>query len=286
MARVLIAGAGYVGTALALRLAEQGHQVHGLRRDPTHLPPSVLPLRADLSDPCTLEQLPDDVDHVVFAAAADSSEPEAYRATYVRGLRHLIEALQRRRAPVRRLVFTSSTAVYAQSDGDWVDESSPTQPRHFTGELMLEAERAAAQSGWPTVILRLGGIYGPGRARMIEQVRAGHVTTAAGGSFVNRIHRDDCAGAAAHLLFLPEPAPVYLGVDDEPASSRVLLEFVAERLGRPLAALDLAQGGTRTRGSNKRCRNARLRASGYVFRYPTYREGYGALIDAERSALT
>ncbi|HYW06593.1 MAG TPA: SDR family oxidoreductase [Longimicrobium sp.] len=272
MRRVLIAGCGYVGSALAARLLEDGCEVWGMRRNPDALPSGVRPLAADLGDPATLRALPTELDTVFYTAGADGSTDEAYRAAYVVGLRNLLAALPH--AP-RRIIFTSSTSVYGQSGGEWVDEDSPTEPAGFGGRRMLEGEALARAAGG--VVLRLGGIYGPGRTRYIDQVRGGDAECPAEATFTNRIHRDDCAGALRHLMLLPDPRPVYLGVDRAPAEVCEVLGWLAERLGMEPPRRGAAGG--RTRG-NKRCRSDRLVASGYDFIHPGYREGFEALLAA------
>ena len=276
--RVLIAGCGYVGEALAARLRAAGHAVWGLRRTAAAMPDGVGTVLADLADPSTLGRLPPELDTVVYAAAAGAHDDAHYRSIYVDGVRHLLDALQRGGQPVRRLLYVSSTGVYHQRDGEWVDEDSPAEPLDFSGRRLLEGEAAARSGACPAVVLRLGGIYGPGRPHLIDAVRAGFGPGPGGPPvYVNRIHRDDAAGALAHLASLPAPAPLYLGVDHEPATSAEVARWVAARLGlavEPGAPAPFAPPG---RG-NKRCRNARLVASGYTFRYPTFREGFEALL--------
>lgn len=278
--RVLIAGCGDLGTVLGLELAAAGDEVIGLRRHPEALPAAIAPFAADLGNPKTLEQLPE-VDAVVYAAAADSSTDEAYRRAYVEGLRHLLAARALREHPPQRLLFVSSTAVYAQDDGEWIDERSPAEATDFRGVRLREGEarlRTDAPAAAETAILRLSGIYGPGRTRLIDLVRSGRATFPPGPPrYANRIHRDDAAGALAHLLRLPKLAPLYLGVDDAPVDLAEVLTFLAVELGAPLPQLAAAGPGGMER-SSKRCSNALLKASGYRLRYPTYREGYGALL--------
>ncbi|MGH7382044.1 MAG: SDR family oxidoreductase [Candidatus Methylomirabilales bacterium] len=279
MARVLIAGCGYVGSALAERLAGEGHVVWGLRRHPEELAPGVHPLAADLTDPGTLRNLPSGLECVVYTAAPDRLDDAAYRSIYVDGLSHVLDALQHQGQKPRRVFFTSSTAVYAQSAGEWVDEASPIEPTHFSGMRMLEAERLVRSGPFPATILRLGGIYGPGRAGLIERVRRGEAVCIDGPpTYTNRIHRDDCASVLQHLMAHPQPDDLYLGVDHEPAEDCVVLRWLAGRLGVPPPRVENPTlGSAQRRRGNKRCRNARLVASGYMFRYPTFRDGYGAL---------
>ncbi len=283
MARVLIAGCGYVGSALAGMLAEDGHEVWGMRRNTAALPPGVNPFPADLRDPATLADLPPALDFVAYAATADASTDEAYRAAYVDGPRHLLAALAAQGQRPRRVLFTSSTSVYGQREGEWVDEDSPTEPAGFSGERMLEGERVFLAGPLPATVLRLGGIYGPGRASLVEKVREGTAECSPEPSWTNRIHRDDAAGALRHLMSIDAPASVYLGVDREPAALCDVYRWIAARLALPAPPVRLDAADTRRRSrSNKRCVSDRLAESGYAHRYPTFREGFGALIDAER----
>jgi len=141
------------------------------------------------------------------------------------------------------------------------------------------------------VVLRLGGIYGPGRTRLIDMVRGGKATLPAGSKLTNRIHRDDAAAAIVHLCTMDaEPAPLYLGVDNEPAELGEVLRFLAAELGLPQpASAEPASGvtagaggasgsGEPSRGGNKRVSNALLRGTGFELEYPSFREGYRAIL--------
>ncbi len=277
MATVLIAGCGYVGCAVATELVAAGHEVFGLRRRVERLPPGVRPIAADLAERASLGALPP-ATHLVYAASAGARTERAYERAYVKGLENVLAALGDER--LERVVFTSSTAVYGQSDGRWVDETSPTFPTHFTGQILLDAERLLFGRPCSAVSLRLSGIYGPGRTRLVRMVHEGRAH-AAHDVFANRIHRDDCAGAIAHLLFHPSPEPLYLGTDDDPAPIDEVYGYVASLLGvpyPPAAPLDDEADAAEKARSNKRCRNARLRASGYVPRVPSYRDGYPGIV--------
>lgn len=269
---MLIAGCGYVGTALGVELAAQGNDVWGLRRDASRLPPQLHALSADLSDPTTLRSLPSALDHVVYCAGADEASDAAYERVYVSGLRNVLAATSG--SGLRRVFFTSSTAVYGQSLGEWVDENAETTPTHFSGIRLLEAERLLRQQPVPATVLRCSGIYGPGRTRLIDSVRNG--SAAPSQRFTNRIHRDDIAGAIAHLLGHAQPPPLLLLSDDAPALDSEVIGFLAQQLGVPQPAL--APAATAGRGGHKRCRNTQLHATGYQLRYPSYREGYGAML--------
>lgn len=273
--RILIAGCGYVGSALGKLLAAEGHKVFGLRRNTGILPPEIEPVAVNLSKPVLPEKLPRELDFVFYAVSSGGSGDEAYRTAYVDGPRYLIEALSTNNQRLRRFFFVSSTRVYDQSNGEWVDEGSPTEPEGYAGRRLLEGERRVLDGPFPATVLRLAGIYGPSRTRSIERALK---APPAGGTpvYTNRIHRDDCAGALRHLMLLPEPESVYVGVDHEPADRGVVAEWLAGRTGIPLAEGLSEASRSRT---NKRCSNARLVASGYEFRYPTFREGFSALLE-------
>jgi len=280
--RVLIAGCGYVGRELALRLVAGGHAAWGLSRHPAGLPPGVQPFAADLTDRATLRGLPAGLDAVVHAAAANGPTEPFYRAAYLDGPRNLLAALAEQGQAPRRVLTVSSTGVFPQRDGSWVDEASPAAPEDVLGRVMVEGEQAVLGGPFPAVVLRLAGIYGPGRTLWIDRVREGTARRPPPGSWTNRIHRDDAARAIAHLLALDAPEPLYIGVDDEPAELADVLAFLAERLGvaPPPPEPDGAAGGPMRGRGTKRCSNRRLRGSGFSLLYPTYREGYGALLAA------
>lgn len=288
MAKILIAGCGYVGTALGEALCAEGHEVIGVRRDPSGLPRGIEPLAFDLASNARLV-LPRAVDFAVYCVGAKASTEEAYRAAYLDGLESMLAVLEQQSRAPQHVFFTSSTSVYAQHAGEWVDEDSTTAPDRFSGRILLEAEARVAASPLPGTVLRLGGIYGPDRRRLLESVAAGDVSPSAGPPvYTNRIHRDDAAGALRFLMFgLPEgarAAPLYLGVDSAPASQHEVQTFLAAALGISLPAHS-AEGTAPAsrRAGSKRCSNARLLAAGYGFRYPSFREGYAELAAAYAS---
>jgi nucleoside-diphosphate-sugar epimerase len=277
--RILIAGCGYVGEELGGLLLADGHEVWGLRRKPRSLRGGIEVIAADLAQPEDLRDLPEGLDVVFYLVSPNGSEDALYRRAYVDGLRGLTGALhQQRQKP--RLLFASSTAVYAQSDGEWVDESSEVAPGHWSGKRLLEGEKLALQALPSACVIRFGGIYGPRRTSLIDSVRSGRATyRAKPPQYTNRIHREDCAGVLRHLMGRENPESIYLAVDNEPAEERAVLLWLAGVMGSPEPrAAEKKQASKRPRG-NKRCRNARLVQSGYTFRYPTFREGYSAVLE-------
>jgi len=280
MARILIAGCGDVGSILGLDLVQAGHQVWGLKRHPATLPAGIQPLAADLTDSATLFGLPPALDFVFYTAAADGFSETCYRRAYVEGVRNLLAALARADQRPRRILFTSSTSVYAQHQGEWVDEDSPAEAAGFSGHSLREGETLLWNGPCPATVVRFGGIYGPGRSRLIDSVRRGAATCVERPPvYTNRIHRDDAAAVLRHLMAFADPAPLYLGVDDYPAPQCEVMRWLAEQLGAPEPrVVTTAEGAEAAMRASKRCRNARLRATGFCFRYPSYREGYAALL--------
>ena len=299
--RVVVVGCGYVGLELAEQLAERGHAVTGVRRSDAGLNAietvgeriggggDVDAVRADATDPASLDALPD-ADAVVFAASSGGRGAEAAREVYVDGLRNVVEAYAARPSPPDRLVYTSSTGVYGDHDGAWVDEETPIDPTTEKTRVLAEAERIAVEAtgdaGFDGTVARFAGLYGPERYRL-ERYVEGPVTA----GYLNMVHRDDAAGAIRYLLETDrargEPVVV---VDDEPVDKHAFADWLADECGVPrpekrskaerIAAGDLSAAAERRIRTSKRCSNDRLRALGYEFAYPTFREGYR---DAVRS---
>lgn len=219
-------------------------------------------------------------DAVVVTLTPAEHSAEAYARTYVETMKHLLPVWQE--CTPGLVVFVSSTSVYHQNSGEWVDEASPTQPDHFSGQILLQAESLLISSGLPVCIVRFAGIYGPRRDFLLRQVRAGR-----GGSpaYTNRIHAEDCAGVLAHLLrqhFAGKTSEtIYLGCDSAPAPGTEVRRWLAEQIGVDPNSLAIDTDiSANARGGNKRCSNRRLLNSGYNFLYPSYREGYGVLLDS------
>ena len=276
--RVLVAGCGDVGLRVAKRLLARGDAVWALRRRP---PPSdesgIQWLSGDLTDAGSLRALPGGITQLVYLPTPDRRDEAAYRATFVNGLRHVMAALDR--ATLQRVLFVSSSAVYGDHEGGWVDEATPSAPHGFNGKVLLEAEQWLATQPVSSIILRLAGLYGPGQLHLLDRLRAGQVRVPRQTKhWANRIHTDDAAAAIAHLLRLDHPLPLYLGVDDTPLPLDVLYDALATLIGvhPPLDGPPPAGIGS------KRLSNARLRASGFVPRWPDSREGYAAAFNFSR----
>lgn len=275
MERVLIIGCGDVGSRVGARLVERGAAVWGMRRSSAALPSGVQRVQADVTDPASLETMPRDLTAVVYAVSAGAFDDEAYRQAYVEGPRHVTSIL-RARGERPRFVMVSSTGVYGDHGGGWVDESTETAPSTFSAHRLVEGETTLLESGLPASVLRFGGIYGRDRMLFVDSLRRGTADCVeTPPEWINLIHADDGAAAAVHVLGLEEPETVYLVVDSEPVARCELLRWVAERVGA--SPPQIVASRPRRRG-NKRCSNARLLASGFQPDYPTFREGFAVLL--------
>lgn len=278
MARILIVGTGDIGGHLAAMLVQQGHDVWGIRRSNKPVAEGVTVISADVADAETLIDLPTELDIVVYSVASPVFSKEGYHNYYVKGLKNILKAVKDQ-SP-KRVIFVSSSSVYHQMDGEWVDETSETKPCSFAGKEMLAAEEALNAANVPSTSVRFTGIYGPGRTRMIEQARHGGYCDPEPAVWTNRIHRDDCIGVL-NLLINKSLAGealdnLYLATDDEPAPLFDVLEWMKDRIGEVDPDNDV---GEVSRRANRRCSNKRLRALGYEFKFVNYRDGYDLMLN-------
>lgn len=275
---VLIAGCGDVGTTLARMLAADGRPVYALTRQARTWPPGVVGIAADLGDPARYRAALSACVAVVVLASPDARTESAYRALYLDAVGRLLEAARALPSPPR-VLLASSTAVYGAEDGRWVDEDDDPAPTGFNGRVLLEAEARLAACGLTTLALRYGGIYGPGREYLLRRATAPDARCQAEPPrYTNRVHVEDAARAARHLLDHAHPAAVYNVVDDAPAAECEVLSHLAQALGRPPPTPLRCPGAD----AGKRVRNTRLRATGFAFVHPDYRSGYAELLESFR----
>ncbi|MBR90074.1 MAG: NAD(P)-dependent oxidoreductase [Verrucomicrobiales bacterium] len=279
--RVLIVGCGYVGLSLGRTLVDQGHEVHGLRRTADGVAEmetvGLKPHRVDITANGSLEALPGDFDWVINTASSSRGDAAMHHEVFVEGTRNLVERFERSQA---RLLFTSSTSVYPQTDGGWVDEESFDEPVVGTAQNLALAEEMYLKHPGGATLLRVAGIYGPSRGHLYRQFLKGKaVIEGEGNRWVNMIHRDDVVTAI--LCAMENEMGIYNVTDNEPVTHRSFLEWLAGQLERPLPVSgDPISSGKRAR-TNKRVSNARLKATGWIPQFPTFREGYTALLQSE-----
>src|SRR5258707_4108151 len=278
MPRILIAGCGYVGEATADLFHSAGWDVEGWvhsKESAARLSVKPYSIRVlDVSQRGEVAKLARVFDAVIHCASSRGGDAEAYRQIYLNSARHLLETF-----PKAKILFTSSTSVYAQRDGSWVTEESETNPARDTGQVLLETEKLVLERGG--TVTRLAGIYGPGRSALLSKFLAGTATIdRENDRFVNQVHRDDIASAIYFLLTREtQQTQIYNVVDDQPILQSECYRWLAQRLDRPLPPIGKTTGQRKRGNSNKRVSNAKLRSLGWTLQYPT-------LVDAmEKSIL-
>ena len=278
MDRSILLVGGELCQRVAATLHASGWQVWHLRRRPSTTP-GATNIQGDLSIPGTLRGVLPQVSHLLFAPAPDQRTQACYQATYPRGLQHVVDALPDR-SGLQRVVLVGSTVVWPEtgieSAASWVDERTPTVASEFRSQALLMAE-AWLQQHLPqqAVTLRLGGIYGPGRTRLLDSLRQQRLLAPEGpGHWSNRIHIEDAAAACVHLLRIAQPQPCYIGTDGNPAEKAAFYDQLADLLRVPRPAR------TPMPPTGKRLSNARLLESGWRPRWPDAVAAYRELLQA------
>lgn len=284
----LVVGCGYLGSRVAQAWRDAGHRTLVTTRSPERMRDferqGFEPLLVDVTDSSTLSQLPQ-VDTVLYAVGFDRSSKATRSQVYVDGLQAMLEALPR---VTDRLIFISSTGVYGQTQGEWVNEGSPCLPTREGGICCLAAEETLSQSAWGprSVVLRLAGIYGPGRIPFLERLREGQPLPVDPDGHLNLIHVQDAARAvlAAEVARLPH---LYLVSDGHPVRRRRYYEEVASHVGvtPQFAPVDPQSPRAQRRGSDKRIRiDALLRDLPWTPEFPDYRAGLAQILSGESPA--
>lgn len=278
---VLIAGCGWLGTEIGRALARRGERVFGMRRSPDREALAAIGIEAraaDLADPSLADAAPERLDAIVACHAASTFDAEGYRTAYVEGNRALLALAASTGAT--RFVYTGSTGVFGQQDGSTVDEHTAPEPRGTTGPVLAEAEDlvlGASSGSLSTAVVRLSGLYGPGRYGVLDRVRRGVLALGPGdGAWMNWCHRDDAALAVIAALDRGRPGGLYHGSDAGPAPRRDVVRWIAARLG-----IEPPVGERPPRAANRRVDGAWTRRElGLELQYPTYRDGLEAAFTA------
>ena len=278
MKKILIAGCGYVGNELGERLSSQGHEVWGIKREINSIHPSIQSISADLSKKDTLQILPKDIDYVFYMPSPRTRNENVYNNVFLKGIRNLVECMKQNKYETKKIFFISSTSVYGQNSGEWIDENSTTKPKSSTAKIILQTENYILKNYLKTTIVRFSGIYGPGRTGFLNKmINEGKTFTH--NRYTNRIHRDDCANALIHLMNLPNCENIYLVSDNEPVDLSELANWIKIKKGLKNEGLEyLTKIPFIKTKSNKRCSNKKLIDSGYKFLFPSFREGYNGII--------
>ncbi len=284
----LIIGCGYLGRRLGAWLLKDGGRVFGTVRSSGRAAEldglGIEPVIADVLQPDSLHGLPR-ADRVFYCVGFDRSAGAAMRAVYVDGLQNVLDHLP---PSTRRIVYASSTGVYGQTSGEWVDEDSPTQPLHESGRVCLEAEggvRAWVDSHSLTaVVLRFAGLYGPNRIVRRTTLERGEPIPGDPDKFLNLVHIDDAAQVSAAALNAEKPPSIYVVADDRPVTRREYYSVAAGALGAPEPRFTPTSMGSpeSTRdATNKRVVNRRMKSGlGITLVYPDITTGLPAALES------
>jgi nucleoside-diphosphate-sugar epimerase len=278
--RIFVAGTGFTGSRILNHLSDLGHQVVGMNRSGVCERVSGPVVAGDVLSGEGLDRLGslEPFDLMVSTLSGSAlRDPDAYRALYVDGPRRIAEALPWKSSP--RVWILGSTGVYGESNGEWVDEGVPARPLHEKGQVQLDAEEALHASFDQSCVLRLSGLYGPGRTRLVRQALRKRPLFKAD-IWSNQIHGDDVAHVVGQLVQRNEPPPELLLVsDDEPTQRKEIFTWIREQMDAPEGLYDedhpKMQGVDR---GNKRISNKRLRELGIELKYPSFREGLAGLL--------
>ena len=291
--QIVLLGFGDIATRLLSQPLLYDYHITGVRRSNKNinnnnaLGPTITSVAADCTNIDAMNQLfSSPVDVLVMTFTPSEMSDSGYKAGYVDTVKAVLKALHNTQSSPRLLLFVSSTSVYGQRDACWVNEESPTEPSSYSGKRLLEAEQLVANSGHPYCCVRFSGIYGPGRHRLIEQVIAGKGSPKKPILYSNRIHADDCAGILAHLIEQQKTQTIdtlYLASDCQPTPLHDVKLWIAHQLS--LTDNHLETDSTtatitpeRMLRSSKRCSNKKIVETGYIFLYPTFKEGYGEVL--------
>lgn len=264
--RGLIFGCGYLGRRVASAWIDRGFEVHAVTRSEANknrlADLGVHPWIGDVCVPSSLQELPS-VDMVLHAVSYDRSSGKTQEEVTLNGTRNIIDAIGLR---CGRFLQISTTGVYGQVDGEWVDEGSVCEPTQPSGQWNRQAElvvleRFASIPGGFANVLRLAGIYGPGRLlSRIESLKEGQPLAGRGDAWLNLIHVDDAVSAILACMDRGEPQTTYNVVDDRPVERREYFGLLASLVGAPPPSFDTSRQRERGAGGlNKRCSNRRIR---------------------------
>jgi nucleoside-diphosphate-sugar epimerase len=284
----LVIGCGYFGLRAARRWLATGVDVFAVTRSPRRASElaenGVRPVVADVTDPATLTDLPP-AETILYAVGYDRTAGKPIRQVYVDGLRNVLESLS---AGTRRILYISSTGVYGQREGEWVDENSRCQPTREGGKSCLEAEQLLQMHSLAgrSIILRMGGLYGPGRIPRRADLEAGRAIAAPEHGFLNLIHIDDAVTVALAAEQAPAPG-LFTVTDGHPVLRGDYFRELARLLGAPPPTFASPEPGSpraERAASDKRVSNRKMMEElDVTLRYPTYREGLAAIIAAEKA---
>ncbi len=273
---ILVVGYGYLGSPLVKKLYQKGHKIWVIKKNPLTdpAPKDITFSFLDITKPLHVKA-PFHLDGIVYLVSSHSYSEESYKKTYLDGLNHIIQYTQEN-YPAARIIFSSSTSVYGDMQGDWVDETSPTNPLYFNGKIILEAEKALQQSKCRSTIVRFAGLYGPGRTGMFQRISSKEIPPHEA-YYLNLIHQSDAVGILEFLLEKDHPKEVFIAVDKKPVKTTEIQVWL--RKNKIEFSSSLPQTGSpKRKRAEKRCSQAKITKSGYQFQYPDFSQGLKNII--------
>ncbi|MFK7765807.1 MAG: SDR family oxidoreductase [Mariniblastus sp.] len=278
----LIFGCGYLGLRVAKRWVEAGDKVFAITRNPDRVETleriGLTAIVADITDRQSLNELPQ-VDTVLVAVGMDRSKYSDIREVYVEGLRNVLDAISNSLSrETGQLIYVSSTGVYGDFDGEWVDEDSATAPKRDGGKACLEAEQLIQESSYQprSTILRFAGIYGTGRVPTRDLIESKQWKKLSSAGYLNLIHVEDGADVVTTVANAQPSGGTFLVSDGNPTLRQNYYEFIANQFG--IASIPWEESIVDTKnsrsGTNKRIGNKKLvKHYSIKFQYPDYRAG-------------
>ncbi len=275
---MLIVGCGDLGGYTAKLLQAANFNVYALRRSGQAFS-SIQTIQGDVTKPASLATLSDlKPDYVIYCVSADQRTDAAYQAQYVTGLQNVL-ATQQTNAALRGVLFVSSTRVYGQTTEELIDQRTEAIPADFGGHRLLEAEQLLDSIPCQTVALRLSGIYGEGRLRMIRLAQQAQWPMQ--NAWSNRIHRNDAASFMVHLIQQLRAGQSlkshYIVTDNLPTRQYTVLRWIAAQMDWSISDQIPEDAG------GKRLSNQAMLATGFALGYPDFKAGYAALLSNQTS---
>ncbi len=272
MATILLTGFGKIAQQLATQLLNDDHSVIGVSRSKKSLEHSnFTSITCDLTQPIKENLLGSSIDIAIITLTPDGYTDEDYRKSYLEATQNIVNYLNGTSTP---LIFVSSTRVYGQTQGEWVDEQSPTVPADEKGEILLQTEQLVLNYSSHNCVVRFTGIYGEGRNRFLKKIEQGAELQKSPPYYTNRIHQDDCVGILKLIidkkLSCNSTESIYIGCDDDNAPIFEVAEWIAQQFNFPAPRAKSEKSVTQ----NKRCSNKKIKELGYSFIYPSFKDGY------------
>jgi nucleoside-diphosphate-sugar epimerase len=274
----LVLGCGYLGLRVARLWRSQGDSVYAVTRCQNNAQrmkqEGIIPVIADITEPDSVQGLPQ-ADTILFAVGMDRKKYDSVHSVYVDGLKNVLSGIS---IVPSQLIYVSSTGVYGNFDGAWIDENSPTDPAREGGKACLAAEETLRKSRFAaqSCILRFAGIYGPQRVPTKALIQSEQWKKISSDGFLNLIHVDDGANIIQKVADQAIVQETFNVSDGNPPKRKEYYQFIAEQLGLseiPWEETNSVNENTRS-GSNKRISNKKLVGQlGNLFQYENFRMG-------------